>query len=105
MDIRPCGHRVVIKPFSLEEHDEVFKKARAAGIVLAEEHNDLKRQQNAVDSGTVVAIGSSAFADEEPWCTVGQKVYFAKYSGKAVVRDNIRYLVMNDDDILCTVEE
>lgn len=103
MDIRPCGHRVVVRPASLEDHDHVYKAAKAAGIALPEDHIELKRQQNAVDSGVVEAIGPSAFADEEAWVKVGQTVYFAKYSGKAVVRDNVRYLVMNDDDLLCTV--
>lgn len=103
MDIKPCGHRVVVRPSTLDEYDEVFNSAKKAGIALPEDHMEMKRQQNAVDSGKVVAIGPSAFADEEPWVKVGQTVYFAKYSGKAVVRDGVRYLVMNDDDLLCTV--
>lgn len=105
MDIKPCGHRVVIKPASLEDYDKAFKSAKAAGLVIPEDHVDLKRQQNAVDSGTVVAVGPTAFADEDPWYKVGDTVYFAKYAGKAVVRNEVRYLVMSDDDVLCTVGE
>lgn len=103
MDLRATGYRVVIRPLKLEDVDEVFKNNKL--IHIPKEFQELKREQNAIDTGIVENIGPSAFADEDPWFSVGDQVYFAKYAGKAIERDGVRYLVMKDDDVLAVLEK
>jgi co-chaperonin GroES (HSP10) len=118
--ILPVGHRVVIKQEKLEEADPTYKKATQLGIVIAE-HDDKKREQAGFDKGTVIAIGPDAWKafylnsnpqdstlrGFEPWCKIGDKVAFAKYSGKTVKdpEDHQDYMVLNDEDIVCVIKE
>lgn len=94
--ITPAGHRVLVKPDPLEEKSK-------GGILLP---ND-ERKEKAQIVGTVIAIGKTAwkaFDDGEPWCKVGDKVYFAQYGGY-LVRDtetDEEFRLLNDEDI-CAV--
>lgn len=106
--IKIVGHRVLVRPFKLEEVDEAYKRAKQVGIQLLE-NEDFQRQQNAVDKGTVVAVGNTAFKDfgGEPWCAVGDFIAFAKYSGK-YVEDPFtkeKFVILNDEDVVCVFEE
>ncbi|HET8686212.1 MAG TPA: co-chaperone GroES family protein [Methanosarcina sp.] len=105
MSLIPCGHRIVVRPEKVEETDEVFSRAKAAGLALLE--RDLRIEQISVDKGTVLAIGDTAFKDfgGEPWCSVGDTVAYARHGGK-LVKDpttNEHYLLLNDEDIICKV--
>lgn len=110
----PCGHRVIIKQEKLEDTDPAYAKAARAGIMIADTE-DKRREQAGFDKGTVVAIGPGAFVefnrnqglDNTPWCKVGDKVAFAKYSGKTVVDpdDHVTYMVINDEDVVCIIRE
>lgn len=105
MSLVPCGHRLVVRPEKVEETDEVFSRARNAGIQLLE--RDLRLEQISVDKGVVLAIGDTAFKDfgGEPWCNVGDTVAYARHGGK-LVRDptsDEHYLLLNDEDIICKV--
>ncbi|HET8685421.1 MAG TPA: hypothetical protein VFM18_02005 [Methanosarcina sp.] len=105
MSLVPCGHRLVVRPEKVEETDEVFSRARNAGIQLLE--RDLRLEQISVDKGVVIAIGDTAFKDfgGEPWCNVGDTVAYARHGGK-LVRDptsDEHLLLLNDEDIICKV--
>jgi co-chaperonin GroES (HSP10) len=109
----PCGHRVVVKQEKLEDTDPAYRKAVRAGIMIADTE-DKRREQAGFDKGTVVAIGPGAFVEfnrnqgtEGTWCQIGDKVAFAKYSGKTVVDpDNHEvYMVINDEDVVCIIRE
>lgn len=106
--LKVCGHRLLLRPFKLEEIDQVYKKAKQAGIELLD-LDEKKREQNAVDKGTVIAIGESAWKDfgTNPWALVGDLVVYPKYSGKWVEDPSTKekYLILNDEDILCVVQE
>lgn len=108
MNVQVCGHRLLIKPFNIEEHDEVFAAAKRAGIALLE--SDARKQQTAVDKGTVLQLGFTAFKaydDGVPWCSVGDTVAFAKFGGK-YIKDPVTkedYLILNDEDVLCIFKE
>lgn len=111
--IIPCGHRVVVKQEKLEDVDPAYKKAAKVGIVIADT-DDKKREQAGLDKGIVISIGPGAFVEfnrnqdlSGPWCAVGDKVAFAKYSGKTVVDpdDQESYMVLNDEDIVCVIRE
>ena len=95
---RPAGHRVLVKQDKLEQVDEVIAKARRAGLIVEED----KRDQAGVDSGIVVALGPTAFKDfgGDAWCAVGDRVAFAKYSGKIIQENDENYVVLNDEDIV-----
>lgn len=108
MGIKVVGHRVLIQPLKIEEVDETFKRAKAAGLYLGET-DELRREQNAVDKGTVVSIGSTAFKDfgGDPWCAVGDLVAFAKYAGKYIEDPETKekYLIVNDEDVLSVLTQ
>ena len=65
--------------------------------------------------GTVVGLGDTCWGSKEfnkPWCKVGDRIMFAKHSGRFVYdpteTDNddgeLSYLIMNDTDVLAVVE-
>ncbi len=94
MAIEIVGHRVLIDP------DPVETKTQS-GIVLVK---DEARYREATMSGTVVQIGSTAwqgFGDNQPWCKVGDKIIYAKYTGKFVTDPETEkeYYVINDEDV------
>lgn len=101
MQVIPCGHRILVKPEKLQDVDPIFKAARAAGIDVPDFAK--KQEQAAMDKGTVLAIGPTAFKDfgGEAWCSVGDKIAFAKYGGKFV--DDV--LILNDEDVVCVLKE
>lgn len=106
MNIIPFGHRIVVKPFRLEDEDDVYKSAKALGIKLSDEHTKL--EQTSIDKGIVIAIGPTAFKDfgGDPWCVVGDKVAFSRYGGK-LIRDSKdpenEVLLLNDEDLICKI--
>jgi co-chaperonin GroES (HSP10) len=102
--IVPILHRIIIKQDKLEEKDETFKRAKQAGIFFDLEEKN--REQAAVDTGTVVKIGATAFLDfkvSESPITEGDYVVFAKHAGKTIVdpEDGQKYVALNDEDIIC----
>lgn len=106
MKYKAVGHRVLIKP------DPVTKEHRVGGsdlrIILAQ---DEKMQRAATQTGTVIDVGPTAwqgFGDNQPWAGIGDKVVFARYSGKFLENpDNPdeSYVVVNDEDIQLRIEE
>lgn len=117
MRIAPLGHRVLVKRAKLDERDPTFKRAKAAGIVLAD-HEDTKRREAGVDRGWVVEVGPDAFKGFHlstggtlenfvPWTKPGDYIAFAKYSGMAIEDPDkeFDYLVINDEDVVATLEE
>ena len=106
MQIKPCGHRVLVKQADVHEEDKVFAAARKAGIQIA--GTEVDRHQAGLDKGTVIKIGPSAFKDfgGDAWCGEGDKVAFAKYAGKAIKDEDTgtTYIVLNDEDIVAVLE-
>jgi co-chaperonin GroES (HSP10) len=98
----PLGHRLLIKPEKIEEIDAAYKSARNVGIVIPE--MEARKEQVAVDRGTVVALGSTAFVDfgGVPWAAIGDKVAYTRYGGKLLKdSDGEEYIILNDEDIIC----
>lgn len=104
----PCGHRVLLVLDKLEETDETFKSAKLAGIEIPKEFREVRLEQNAVDRGVVVSIGSTAFKDfgGEPWCAVGDYIAFARHSGKYITDPGTKeeFVLINDEDIVCVIK-
>ena len=106
MRLKPAGHRVLVKPDSVEDK-EIPDHLRKMGFTYGESD---KRRQDAVISGVVVEVGQTAwkaFDDGEPWAKVGDKVYFAKYGGFVIEHPETKeaFRLLNDEDITLVVEE
>lgn len=100
--IEPVTHRIIVLPFDVTEADEIFKKAKSAGITLAGTQMD--REQDAVDRGTVVSFGPSAFRDfgtDNP-LAVGDEIVYARHAGKKVedIYTKEKFVVINDEDVV-----
>lgn len=106
--LKVCGHRILLKPFTLEEVDDAYKRAKAVGIEIPV-LEELKREQNAIDRAVVVSVGDTAWKDfgGGPWAKEGDLIIYPKYSGKWVEdpSDKQKYLILNDEDVLCVVQE
>lgn len=101
MKLIPCGHRIVVQPISLKDTDPHLQELGKLGFELV--NSEHKKEQRAVDTGFVEAIGPTAFKDfgGEAWCKVGDKVAFAKYGGKYIGE----VLVLNDEDIIAVLKD
>lgn len=105
--IVPILHRILIKPHSLVEANETYKKMKELGLALPE-HNDKRREEKAVELGVVVAIGDTAFdwssAGTKP--QVGDTVSFAKYAGQNIKdTDGTEYQLLNDEDVTAIIKD
>ena len=105
--IEPLLHRILIKTDVLEDIDDDFKRAKAAGIVF-DFANERDREQAAVDTGTIVAMGPSVFKDfgVENTLKIGDRVVYARYGGKAVTdpETKVKYVTVNDEDLVCIIK-
>jgi co-chaperonin GroES (HSP10) len=94
------GHRLLIKPITLDEHDPAFKQARAIGITLLEKTD--RQEASIISSGTVVQVGPSV-ANGADSCEVGDRIDYVKHGGMFVHdpdnKDN-KWYVINDEDVL-----
>ena len=101
----PLGNRVLILPDSIEEVSK-------GGIIIGGGAEFERQEKAACTTGTIVDFGPSAWLDPalggEPWVKKGDRVVFAKYSGKYIKDpedDKIEYMVVNDDAIQVRIEE
>lgn len=103
--IIPCGHRLTIKPFRLEDVDEAYQRAKAVGLEIVRPNE--KREDASVDKGTVLDIGPDCWPDsEKPWCAVGDTVYFAKFAAKLIEDGQGNTIgILNDMDVVAVVKE
>lgn len=97
-------HHILVKLDDATDADDMYKRAKAAGIHLELD----KREQAAVEYGTVVKIGPTAFKDLGRDPTIlkeGDRISFARYSGKSIKdSDGTEYLLLNDQDVLVVIE-
>lgn len=108
MTITPLLHRILVKQDKLEEIDKDYKRAATSGLIIP--HMDEKgREQAAIDTGVVIAIGQTAFRDFNAAgaVVVGDRVVFAKHAGKIVVDPETeeRFVALNDEDLICKLSE
>ena len=105
MAIKLLLHHILVKLDEATEADEIYKRAKAAGIHLELD----KREQKAVEYGTVVQVGPTAFIDYGRSPDIvkgGDRISLNRYSGKSVKDvDGVEYVIVNDQDVLCIIEE
>lgn len=114
--LRPCGHKVLIKQ---DEIKETVTLADGVEFELFESERTKKLERASLQTGTIVALGPSAWKafreiDENgverngrPWAKVGDKVSYAKFGG-AFIEDPFteqEYVILNDEDVHCIIEE
>ena len=97
---KPTGWRILVLPFKMKDKTK-------GGIVFAE--TTLEKQQVASQCGLVLAMGSQCYKDKErypegPWCKVNDWVMFARYAGSRIKIDGGEIRLLNDDEILATID-
>ncbi|WP_335932892.1 co-chaperone GroES [Fusobacterium polymorphum] len=90
MNIKPIGERVLLKPIKKEEKTK-------SGILLSSKSSNTDTQNQA----EVIALGKGEKLDG---IKVGDKVIFNKFSGNEIEDGDIKYLIVNVDDILAVIE-
>ncbi len=96
-------HTVLVKPEKVEDTDAVVRSARAAGIEVKLD----KREQKAVEYGTVVSVGPTAFKDygrSPDILKEGDYITYAKYAGKDIKYKGEEFLILNDQDIIAKLD-
>jgi len=103
--IKVLLHHILLKLDDATEADETYRRAKAAGIHLELD----KREQKAVEYGTVIQVGPTAFIDyggSPDLLKIGDRITINKYSGKEVIdSDGTKYVIVNDQDILAIIEK
>ncbi len=98
---KPTGWRMLVLPFRMKEKTK-------GGVLLGTETID--RQQVASQCGNVLAMGPDCYKDPErfsdgPWCKVGDWVVFARYAGSRIEIEGGEVRLLNDDEVLATVQD
>ena len=98
---QPTGWRLLVLPFKMNEKTK-------GGVIINE--STLERQQVASQCGNVLAMGSECYKDKErypsgPWCKVGDWVVFARYAGSRIEIEGGEVRLLNEDEILATVQD
>lgn len=99
----PLGNRVIILPDETDKNEHGEEVSEFGIIVKTAKEAEAYRDQTS--TGTVVDFGPAAWLDPilggEPWCEKGDRVLYAKYSGKFITNpeDGKEYVVVNDDAI------
>ena len=97
---QPTGWRIMVLPYKMKEKTK-------GGIVLAE--TTLEKQQVASQVGLVMAMGPDCYKDKErypegPWCKEKDWVMFARYAGSRIKIDGGEIRLLNDDEVLATID-
>lgn len=90
MPFQPVLYRIKVKPDPVEE-------VSAGGIILTKDTQ--KQEQAATTTGTVIAVGPSAFEGAKV-IAPGDRILFAKYGGLVHKEGDEEYRFLNDEDLI-----
>ena len=95
------GYHLLIQPVSI-------KKETKGGIILPDRVKDAVAYLTTV--GKVIKQGDLAYKDKEkfplgPWCSTGDYVCYAKYTGQKFVYKGLKLLLIFDDQVIMKVEQ
>ena len=98
---QPTGWRMLVLPFKMNEKTK-------GGVLLGQE--TIERQQVGSQCGNVLAMGPDCYNDKSrftqgPWCKVGDWVVFARYAGSRIEIEGGEVRLLNDDEVLATVQD
>ena len=95
----PTGWRILVLPFKQKDKTK-------GGIIMAD--NTIEKSQVASTCGLVLATGPTCYDKERfpegPWCKKGDWIIFARYAGSRIKIDGGEIRLLNDDEVLATVE-
>ena len=96
----PSGYRLLVLPFTPKEKTK-------GGILFSQE--SLDKARIATTCGYVLKMGDLAYTDKDkfgdPWCKKGDWVIFARYAGSRLPIEGGEVRILNDDEVLGTVED
>ena len=93
---QPVGYRILLRPRG------VIEKTKG-GIILTDTNKDDQTYLNSV--GQIIAMGDECYSDrKKPWGKVGDWVVFGRYAGARVSVQNVKMVLLNDDEIIATLE-
>jgi chaperonin GroES len=96
----PTGWRILVLPFKMPEKTK-------GGLYFGQD--TLERQQVASTCGLVLAMGPHCYDKDKfpegPWCKKGDWVIFARYAGSRIQIDGGEVRLLNDDEVLATIEK
>ena len=97
---KPVGWRILVLPFKAKDKTK-------GGILLTDK--TIEDSQMTASVALVVAVGPDAYADKEkfpngPWCKQGDWVVFGRYAGSRIKIEDGEVRLLNDDEILGTVD-
>ena len=97
----PTGWRLLVMPIQVKEETK-------GGIIIAQE--TLDRARAAVQVGYVLKLGPLCYGDEEryptgPWCKEKDWVIFARYAGSRMEIEGGEIRMLNDDEVLGTIDD
>jgi chaperonin GroES len=96
---QPTGWRMLLLPFKMNEKTK-------GGLILGQD--TLEKQQVASQCGLVLAMGPHCYDKEKfpegPWCKKGDWVVFARYAGSRIQIDGGEVRLLNDDEVLATID-
>ena len=98
---KPTGWRIIVLPYKAKEKTK-------GGIILSDK--TVAESQIATNCGLVMEVGPDAYQDEDkfpngPWCKKKDWVLFARYAGSRINIDGGELRVLNDDEILGTIDD
>ena len=98
---KPTGWRIIVLPYKAKERTK-------GGIILSDK--TITESQIATNCGLVMDVGPDAYSDKDkfpngPWCKKKDWVLFARYAGSRIYIDGGEIRVLNDDEILGTIED
>ena len=98
---KPTGWRILVLPHKAKEKTK-------GGIILSDK--TVTESQIATNCGLVLDMGPDAYNDKDkfpngPWCKKKDWVLFARYAGSRIYIDGGEIRVLNDDEILGTIED
>jgi chaperonin GroES len=92
---KPTGWRMLVLPFKMNEKTK-------GGLILAE--TSLEKQQVASQCGLPDCYRDKERYPEGPWCKEKDWVIFARYAGSRIKIEGGEVRMLNDDEILATVD-
>ena len=96
---KPTGWRILVLPFKQKEKTK-------GGVILSDV--TVEKSQVASTCGLVLDMGPHCYDKERypegPWCKKGDWIIFARYAGSRIKIDGGEIRLLNDDEVLATVD-
>tara|TARA_R100000234_G_C4999441_1_gene179610 strand:+ start:2241 stop:2648 length:408 start_codon:yes stop_codon:yes gene_type:complete len=100
---RPVGWKILVQAAQV-------KTQTSGGVYLPSQSQDNEEYLTA--NGTVLAMGDLAYRDRDTGTAwkgtfpkVGDKVTYGKYAGQKVVINDVKLLLLNDDEVTSVIPE